>query len=76
MKSAPWSCVSCFVAAQAGRAASACCSASQLIVQQLAITDSVGAKHDKRGKMAEATARAASIKRYGEALGDLALAEE
>ena len=26
--------------------------------------------------MAEATARAASIKRYGEALGDLALAEE
>ena len=35
-----------------------------------------GAKHDERGNMAEATARAASIKRYGEALGDLALAEE
>ena len=35
-----------------------------------------GAKHDERWKMAEATARAASIKRYGEALGDLALAEE
>ena len=38
-------------------------------------TDGVGAKHDERGKMAEATARAASIKRYGEALGDPALAE-
>ena len=36
----------------------------------------MGAKHDERGKMAEATARAATIKRYGEALGDLALAEE
>ena len=34
-----------------------------------------GAKHDERGKMAEATARAASIRRYGEALGDPALAE-
>ena len=36
----------------------------------------MGAKHDERGKMAEATARAASIRRYGEALGDPALAEQ
>ena len=35
-----------------------------------------GGKHDERGNMAEATARAASIKRYGEALGDPALAEQ
>ena len=35
-----------------------------------------GRRHAERGKMAEATARAASIKRYGEALGDPALAEE
>ena len=50
------------------------CSASQLYC--LPNTEIVGGKHDKRGKMAEATARAASIKRYGEALGDPALAEQ
>ena len=52
------------------------CSASQLAIVQLPNTRQLGAKHDERGNMAEATARAASIKRYGEALGDLALAEE
>ena len=52
------------------------CSASQVAIVQLPNTRQLGAKHDERGNMAEATARAASIKRYGEALGDLALAEE
>ena len=52
------------------------CSASQLAIVQLPNTRQLGAKHDKRGNMAEATARAASIKRYGEALGDPALAEQ
>ena len=52
------------------------CSASQLAIVQLPNTRQLGAKHDERGNMAEATARAASIKRYGEALGDPALAEQ
>ena len=46
------------------------------MIVQLPNTYSRGENRQNTAKMAEATARAATIKRYGEALGDLALAEE
>ena len=72
MKSAPWSLLHIFVwpAVQPGEHLTEC-SASHCTARHATI---LGDEDDKRGKMAEATARAASIKRYGEALGDPALA--